>query len=80
MSSSETKPKFATNTTEITVVTGARYHVEGDAKDVERIILDSARGSIMQLAWLVDAETQDDLAVNPDPVVMLRAGSMPSDR
>jgi hypothetical protein len=34
----------------------------------------------MQLAWLVDAETQDDLAVNPDHVVMLRAGSMPSDR
>jgi hypothetical protein len=64
-----------TPTTEITVVTGERYRVEGDAKDVERVIIDAARGSIMQLAWLVDAETGEDLAVNPAHVVMLRAVS-----
>ena len=63
-----------TPTTEITVVTGDRYHVDGDLKDVERIILDAARGSIMQFAWLVDAETGDDLAVSPERVVILRAG------
>jgi hypothetical protein len=62
-----------TSTTEITVVTGERYRVEGDAKDVERIILAAARGSIMEFAWLVDAETGVDLAVSPERVVMLRA-------
>lgn len=54
-------------------MTGDRYRVEGDARDVERIILDAARGSIMQLAWLTDAETGEDLAINPKHVVMLRA-------
>jgi hypothetical protein len=43
------------------------------APTVERIILDAARGSIMQLAWLVEADTGEDLALNPDHVVMLRA-------
>lgn len=62
-----------TSTTEITVVTGDRYRVDGDAKHVERVILDAARGSIMQLAWLVEAETGEDLVVNPDCVVILRA-------
>lgn len=60
-------------TTEITVLGGARYRVEGDAKDIERMILDSARGSIMELAWLVEAETGEHLGVNPECVVMLRA-------
>jgi hypothetical protein len=62
-----------TSTTEITLVTGESYRVEGDVKDVELIILDAARGSIMQLAWLVEAETGENLAVNPDCVVTLRA-------
>jgi len=61
------------STTDITVVTGERYRVQGDVKDVERVILDAARGSIMQLAWLVEAETGEDLAVNPRRVVTLRA-------
>ena len=73
MSSSEGPARPTTSTTEITLFTGDRYRVEGDPKDVERIILDAARGSIMQLAWLVEAETGDKLAVNPDHVVTLRA-------
>jgi hypothetical protein len=59
--------------TEIAVVTGDRYRVEGDRKDVERLILDAARGSIMQLAWLVDAESGDEIAINPEYVVTLKA-------
>ena len=62
-----------TSTTEITLVTGDRYRVERGVKDVELIILDAARGSIMQLAWLVEAETGEDIGLNPDSVVMLRA-------
>jgi hypothetical protein len=66
----ETQP--ATGTTEITLVTGARYCVVGDAQHVERSILDAARGSIMQFAWFIDADTREDLAVNPEHVVALR--------
>ena len=59
--------------TELTLVTGERYRVQGDVKDIERIIVDAARGSIMQLAWLIDAETRNELAVNPDYLVTLKA-------
>ncbi|MBV9336699.1 MAG: hypothetical protein JO243_12495 [Solirubrobacterales bacterium] len=62
-----------TSWTELTIITGDRYRVERDVREVERAILDAARGSIMQLAWLVEAETGEDLAFNPDHVVMLRA-------
>jgi hypothetical protein len=59
--------------TEITLSTGDRYRVDAGPHEVERIILDAARGSIMELAWLVDAETHEELAVNPEHVVALRA-------
>ena len=59
--------------TEITFLTGERCRVEGEAKDVERLILDAARGSIMQLAWLTDADAGEPLAISPECVVMLRA-------
>jgi hypothetical protein len=72
MSSSDRSPQAAPHTTEITLSTGDHYRVEGDAKQVERIILDAARGSIMQLAWLTDAETGEELAINPEHLVMLR--------
>lgn len=62
-----------TSITEITVLSGERYRVEGEAKDVERMILDAARGSIMQFAWLTDAQTGEPVGINPDCVVMLRA-------
>ena len=62
-----------TSITEIAVITGERHRIEGDPKDVEQIILDAARGSIMQFAWLVEAGTGEDLVVNPDYVVTLRA-------
>jgi hypothetical protein len=55
------------------VVGGDRYRVEGDAKDVEKMILDAARGSIMQLAWLVEVQTGERIGINPECVVTLRA-------
>ena len=72
MSSSE-GPTRPTPITEIAVATGDHHRVEGTLKEVEWIIVDAARGSIMQLAWLVDADTGADLAVNPVHVVTLRA-------
>ena len=72
MSSSEDQLRPSTSTTEIRLATGDYYRVEGNIKDVERTILDAARGSIMQLAWLVEVGTGDDLAINPEHVVALR--------
>jgi hypothetical protein len=72
MSSTEPPLPPATNTTEIVLADGERYRVEGDAKSVERMILDAARGSIMQLAWLIEADSGAELAVNPEYVVALR--------
>lgn len=62
-----------TRTTEIALVTGERIRVEGDPKEVERGILDAARGSIMELAWMIESETAESIGVNPEYVVMLRA-------
>ena len=59
--------------TEITVIGGQRHRVEGETNDVERLILDAARGSIMQFAWLTDAQNGERLGINPACVVMLRA-------
>jgi hypothetical protein len=75
MSSGDGERQPAPHTTEIIVATGERYLVEGDLKDVERTILDAARGSIMQLAWLIDSHTREDLVVNPEHVVTLRAAA-----
>jgi hypothetical protein len=47
--------------------------VDGDVRYVERTILDAARGSLMQLAWFTEAETREELAVNPEHVVLVRA-------
>ena len=75
MSESDDRAQPTTAMTEITLVTGERLCVEGDAKDVERSILDAARGSIMQIAWFIDADTRADLGVNPEHVVLLRAAA-----
>jgi hypothetical protein len=59
--------------TEITLLGGERHRVRGDLKEIEREILNAARGSIMQLAWLTDAQTNEAFAINPDHVMTVRA-------
>ncbi len=59
--------------TEITIVGGERYQVEGEARAVEATILSAARGSIMELAWMTEIHTGELIGLNPDHVVMLRA-------
>jgi hypothetical protein len=58
--------------TELTIVGGAVFRVVGDAREVERVIMDASRGSLMALAWLIDADTGESLGVNPEHVVLLR--------
>ena len=59
--------------TELTLVTGDRHAIGGEPLDVEKAIVAAARGSIMQLAWLEEAESGRALGVNPAHVVSLRA-------
>jgi hypothetical protein len=59
--------------TEITVLGGDRFRVEGTTEEVERAILNADRGSIMEFAWFVEVDTGQRIGVNPGSVVMLRA-------
>ena len=63
--------------TEITLLGGERHRVAGDVKDVERQILNAARGSIMELAWLTDAKSGESIGLNPECVMTLRALESP---
>ena len=58
--------------TEITLTGGERLRVQGEPRDVESAILAAARGSIMELAWMVEADSGQRVGVNPDHVIMLR--------
>jgi hypothetical protein len=58
--------------TELTLSGGERLRVEGDPKDVETTVISAARGSIMELAWLIQADSGLRVGVNPEHVVMLR--------
>jgi hypothetical protein len=64
-----------TPTTEITLSGGERLRVEGDAEQVQALILSAARGSLMELAWMTEAETGARIGVNPDHVLLLRASN-----
>ena len=65
--------RLATTMTEITLSGGDHVRVDGDAKAVEAAILAADRGSIMELAWMVESKTGQRVGVNPNYVVMLRA-------
>ena len=66
MSDDEARPATA-----VTMVTGERYEVEGSPKEVEKTIVDASRGSIMQLAWVTDADSGRSIGINPAHVVAL---------
>ena len=59
--------------TEVTLTGGERLRVDGDARDIEAAILSAARGSIMEFAWLTEADSGQRVAISPDQVLMLRA-------
>ena len=53
------------------MTTGERYEVDGAPESIEAAIVGASRGSIMQLAWLTEAETGRSIAINPLHVVAL---------
>lgn len=58
--------------TEITLTGGTQIRVDGGVQVVETAIVSAARGSIMELAWMTEAQTGQPVAINPDHVLMLR--------
>jgi hypothetical protein len=54
---------------EILVVGGERFRVQGAPDEVENKIVDAARGSIMELVTLAEAESGELIALNPAHVV-----------
>ena len=64
---------FPVAATEIILVSGERYRVDGSPKDVEASILSAARGSIMEFVWLTEVGDGNAVAVNPEHVAALRA-------
>ncbi len=64
-----------TSVTEIILVGGDRLRVHGDTKEIEKLILSAARGSIMEFAWVTDVQTGQLVGLIPDHVVLLRAGT-----
>lgn len=59
--------------TELTLSGGERVRVDGDSHDVEAAILAAARGSLLEFAWMREADSGRRVGVNPDRVVMIRA-------
>jgi hypothetical protein len=59
--------------TELTLSGGERVRVDGDSHDVEATILSAARGSLLEFAWMTEADSGQRIGVNPDRVVMIRA-------
>jgi hypothetical protein len=64
-----------TTSTEIVLLSGTRYRVEGKSDDVEKQILDASRGSLLEFVWLTETDSGQRIAVNPEHVMLLRAGS-----
>jgi hypothetical protein len=58
----------------VVMVTGERYEVEGSPQDVEAAIVAASRGSILQLAWMSEADSGRSIAINPMHVVALEPG------
>ena len=58
---------------ELTLTTGERIRVAGSLGEVEAMIVAAARGSIMELAWVVEAESGQRVGINPEHVVTLRS-------
>jgi hypothetical protein len=68
------EPDEGAPTAVIVMATGERYEVEGSPKDVESAIVAASRGSILQLAWMTEADSGRTIAINPLHVVALEPG------
>jgi uncharacterized protein YlzI (FlbEa/FlbD family) len=61
----------ANHVTEILVVGGERFRVQGAPEEVENKIVDASRGSILELVSLAEAESGEPIALNPEHIVAI---------
>ena len=66
-----------TTSTEIVLVSGTCCRVEGKAEDLEKQILDAARGSLLELVWLTETESGQRIALNPEQRGVCCAPTLP---
>lgn len=66
--------------TELVLTGGQRLRVDGDSQAVESVVISAARGSIMELAWLIEADTGARVGVNPEHVLMIRIPATDSEQ
>ena len=55
--------------TEILVVGGERFHVQGSPDDAESKIVEAARGSMLELVTFAQAGSGELIALNPAHIV-----------
>jgi hypothetical protein len=68
-------PETADSATAVVVmVTGDRYEVEGTPSEVEAAVVAASRGSILQLAWMTEADSGRSIGINPLHVAALEPG------
>jgi hypothetical protein len=63
-------------TTRLLLATGELLEVEGGSRDVDKQLQDAARSSSGTLAWVREHGSDEEIAVNPAQVVMLRPGEV----
>lgn len=71
----ETAPAVLTAVTELTLTGGVPLRVVGEPKAIEAVLVSAARGSMLELAWLTEADTGQSVGVNPDHVLTIRSGT-----
>lgn len=64
---------------DILVVGGQRFCIQGGPDEVEAKVLEAARGSILELVRLTEAESGRTVALNPAHIVAVSA-TTPSER
>jgi hypothetical protein len=60
--------------TEIRLLSGDVFIVEGTTDEVERALSDAARSGQSRLAWLKECGKGDSIGINPAHVIAMRLG------
>jgi hypothetical protein len=58
--------------TEIRLLSGDVFTVEGNTDDVERALSDAARSGQSRLAWLAECDKGHPIGINPTHVIVVR--------
>jgi hypothetical protein len=62
--------------TELRLLNGDVYTVEGPLKEVERRLSDAARSGQSRLAWFTERDADGEIGVNPVHVTILKSSEV----